>query len=53
VFVPMASAVGAWAGHDATGLAWLTAAFAFGYIGARAVTLGLRARTTRWMRAGV
>jgi Na+-driven multidrug efflux pump len=52
VFIPMALAVGAWAGHDAAGLAWLTAAFAFGYIGARAVTLGLRARTTRWMRAG-
>ncbi|GAA1448312.1 MATE family efflux transporter [Leifsonia poae] len=52
VFVPMALAVGAWGGHDASGLAWLTAAFAFGYIGARALTLGLRARTTRWMRAG-
>ncbi len=52
VFIPLALAVGAWAGHDASGLAWLTAAFAFGYIGARAVTLGLRARATRWMRAG-
>ena len=52
VFVPMALAVGVWGGHDAAGLAWLTAAFAFGYIGARAVTLGLRARTTRWMRPG-
>jgi putative MATE family efflux protein len=52
VFIPMALAVGAWGGHDATGLAWLTAAFAFGYLGARALTLGLRARTTRWMRAG-
>lgn len=51
VFVPLALAVGAW-GHGASGLAWLTAAFAFGYIGARALTLGLRARTTRWMRAG-
>ncbi|MFF1876752.1 MATE family efflux transporter [Leifsonia sp. NPDC058230] len=53
VFVPLALAVGAWGGHDASGLAWLTAAFAFGYIGARALTLGLRARTTRWMRVGV
>lgn len=52
VFVPLAVAVVAWGSHDAAGLAWLTAAFAFGYIGARAVTLGLRARTTRWMRAG-
>jgi Na+-driven multidrug efflux pump len=53
VFIPMALAVGTWGSHDASGLAWLTAAFAFGYIGARALTLGLRARTTRWMRAGV
>ncbi|WP_256921829.1 MATE family efflux transporter [Leifsonia sp. NCR5] len=52
VFVPLAVAVVVWGSHDAAGLAWLTAAFAFGYIGARAVTLGLRARTTRWMRAG-
>ncbi|WP_426517763.1 MATE family efflux transporter [Diaminobutyricibacter sp. McL0618] len=53
VFIPLALAVGAWATSDAAGLAWLTAAFAFGYIGARAVTLGLRARGTTWMRAGV
>lgn len=50
VFIPLALAVGTWAGHDASGLAWLTAAFAFGYLGARALTLGLRARSTRWMR---
>jgi Na+-driven multidrug efflux pump len=53
VFIPLALAVGAWAPSDAAGLAWLTAAFAFGYIGARAVTLGLRARGTKWMRPGV
>ena len=53
VFIPLALAVGAWASSDAAGLAWLTAAFAFGYIGARAVTLGLRARGTKWMRPGV
>ncbi len=53
VFIPLALAVGAWGSSDAAGLAWLTAAFAFGYIGARAVTLGLRARGTRWMRPGV
>ena len=34
------------------GLLWLWAAFSFGYLGARAVTLGLRARTDRWMRLG-
>lgn len=31
---------------------WLWAAFGFGYIGARALTLGLRARSTRWMVTG-
>lgn len=31
------------------GLVWLWAAFGFGYMGARAVTLGLRARGTRWV----
>jgi len=51
-FVPMALAVLAWAPPDATGLAWLMVAFAFGYLGARAVTLGLRARTARWMVVG-
>jgi putative MATE family efflux protein len=34
------------------GLAWLWAAFGFGYIGARALTLGLRARGTRWIVTG-
>ncbi|MGG7464860.1 MATE family efflux transporter [Plantibacter sp. YIM 135347] len=53
VFIPMALAVLAWASPDAAGLAWLSVAFLFGYIGARALTLGLRARTTAWMRTGV
>lgn len=52
VFVPLASAAVAWGGQGTAGLAWLSAAFAFGYLGARAVTLGLRARGRRWMRAG-
>ena len=52
VFVPLAVAVSAWGGHDALGLAALTAAFVLGYLGARAVTLGLRARGRVWMRAG-
>lgn len=34
------------------GLAWLWAAFGFGYIGARALTLGLRSRSTAWMVTG-
>ncbi|KQW04969.1 MATE family efflux transporter [Leifsonia sp. Root4] len=51
-FVPLALAVGAWAAPDAAGLAWLMAAFALGYLGARAITLGLRARGDRWMVVG-
>ena len=35
--------------HDAVSL-WAT--FALGYLTARAITLGLRARTDRWMRVG-
>ncbi|MDN4598127.1 MATE family efflux transporter [Leifsonia virtsii] len=52
VFVPLAAAAATWGGQDAAGLAALTAAFALGYLGARALTLGLRARGTVWMRAG-
>jgi putative MATE family efflux protein len=33
-------------------LAWLWIAFGFGYMGARALTLGLRARGTRWIVTG-
>lgn len=33
-------------------LAVIWAAFSFGYLGARALTLGLRARTDAWMRVG-
>ena len=53
VFVPLASAAAAWGGSGATGLAWLTAAFAIGYIAARATTLGLRSRGTAWQRTGL
>jgi hypothetical protein len=35
-----------------TGLLWLWAAFSLGYMAARALTLGLRARTDRWMVLG-
>ncbi|TFB71035.1 MATE family efflux transporter [Cryobacterium sp. Hz9] len=52
VFVPLAAAVLFWAPTGATGLALLMAAFAFGYLGARAVTLSLRARTLAWMVVG-
>lgn len=33
-------------------IVWLWAAFGFGYLGARALTLGLRARTDRWLVTG-
>ncbi|MCX7522675.1 MATE family efflux transporter [Microbacterium sp. STN6] len=51
-FVPLAMLVLFLSPADAAGLAWLAAAFALGYIGARAVTLGLRSRGTTWMVAG-
>ncbi|GGI45257.1 putative MATE family efflux protein [Agromyces flavus] len=58
VFVPLAFGVVWWA--DASGpavpgaaaLAALTAAFAIGYLAARAVTLGLRARGRAWIVTG-
>ncbi|MFD4422383.1 MATE family efflux transporter [Agromyces sp. NPDC058484] len=56
-FVPLALGTVRWA--DAAGLAgaaalaWLTASFAIGYLAARGVTLGLRARGTAWMVVGV
>ncbi|MCR8671480.1 MATE family efflux transporter [Agrococcus sp. HG114] len=37
-------------GVDALAMIW--AAFPFGYLGARALTLGLRARTDAWLRTG-
>jgi MATE family, multidrug efflux pump len=54
--VPLALGVVWWA--DASGvpgaaaLAWLTAAFAIGYLAARAVTLSLRAHGSAWMVTG-
>jgi putative MATE family efflux protein len=35
------------------GIFWVWAAFSVGYMGARGITLGLRARTGRWMKVGV
>ncbi|GAA1793069.1 MATE family efflux transporter [Agromyces lapidis] len=51
-FVPLALGVVAIAPPGAAGPAWLMAAFAIGYLAARAVTLGLRARGDRWMVTG-
>ncbi|MEW1806845.1 MATE family efflux transporter [Pseudarthrobacter enclensis] len=46
VWVALSGAAGA------PGLGWLWAVFALGYMAARAVTLGLRARSDRWMVLG-
>lgn len=52
VFVPLALTLASWGHPAAAGLAALTAVFAFGYLGARALTLGLRAGGHAWMRPG-
>jgi putative MATE family efflux protein len=52
VYVPLLAAVALSGATDAIGLGWLWAAFALGYMAARAVTLGLRARSDRWMVLG-
>jgi hypothetical protein len=52
VYVPLLVAVGLSHAAGAQGLGWLWAAFALGYMAARAVTLGLRARSDRWMVLG-
>ena len=51
-YVPLAVAVahGLPAVSPADGLAWLWAAFAWVFMGARGLTTGLRARTTAWRR---
>ena len=52
VFAPLAWAVRLAMPPGAAGLGWLVAAFVLGFLGARAVTLGLRMRHDRWMVAG-
>ncbi|WP_136708381.1 MATE family efflux transporter [Agromyces sp. H66] len=52
VFVPLALWVVAVAPAGAAGPAWLMAAFALGYLAARAATLSWRARGTAWMVTG-
>lgn len=51
-FVPLALTVLWLAPAGAAGLGWLMAAFALGYLGARAITLSLRARGAAWMVVG-
>ena len=52
VYLPLVAAVWRWAPDGAAGLAWLWAAFAGGFMLARAVTTGLRFRGTAWMVLG-
>ena len=52
VYAPLLAWVALAHPSGAAGLAWLWAAFGIGYIGARAVTLGLRARGSRWIVTG-
>lgn len=51
-YAPLLAAVWRWAPDGAVGLAWLWAAFAGGFMLARAVTTGLRARGERWLDLG-
>jgi len=51
VYAPLLWAVMQFAGGGAAGMAWLWVAYAGGYIGARALTLGWRIRSDRWMYA--
>jgi putative MATE family efflux protein len=51
-YVPMLAAVALLGVPGGAGLGWLWAAFALGYMAARAMTLGLRARSGRWMVLG-
>ncbi|MET4095234.1 MATE family efflux transporter [Arthrobacter sp. UYCu712] len=52
VYLPLLSAVGLSGADGGAGLLWLWAVFSLGYMLARAITLGLRARTDRWMVLG-
>ena len=52
VYAPLLAAVAVAGLAGSAGLAWLWAAFALGYMAARAVTLGVRARSDRWMVLG-
>jgi len=52
VYAPLLAAVAISGAGGAAGLGWLWAAFAVGYMAARAVTLGVRARSDRWMVLG-
>lgn len=52
VYLPAVWAVAAWATTGRTGLAWLWLAYGVVYMGARAVTLGVRYRRDGWLVTG-
>ena len=52
VYLPAAVGVGLWAPGGAAGLVWLWIAFSVVFMGARAVTLGVRYRGDRWLITG-
>ncbi|MDQ0771360.1 putative MATE family efflux protein [Pseudarthrobacter defluvii] len=52
VYVPLLAWVALSGAAGTSGLGWLWVAFALGYMAARAVTLGLRSRSDRWMVLG-
>jgi putative MATE family efflux protein len=51
-YLPAAAAVAIWAPGGAAGLVWLWIAFSVVFMGARAVTLGLRYRGDGWLITG-
>ncbi|SMG20749.1 MATE family efflux transporter [Agreia pratensis] len=52
IYAPLLLLVALFGPDGTTGLVWLWLAFGFGYMTARALTLGLRARGTAWMTSG-
>jgi len=52
VYLPAAAAVAIWAPGGTAGLVWLWIAFSVVFMGARAVTLGLRYRGDGWLITG-
>jgi hypothetical protein len=52
VYLPLLAAVYLAGPGGTAGIVWLWVAFALGYMLARGVTLGLRARSDKWMVLG-
>ncbi|NUP60341.1 MAG: MATE family efflux transporter [Pseudarthrobacter sp.] len=52
IYAPLLTAVAVSGSAGAPGLGWLWVAFGIGYMAARALTLGLRSRSDRWMVLG-